>query len=307
MKFNAILEPYEILDRIIKVYNPKYVVALFSGGHDSLVSTHIASQHPRFSFACHLNTGIGIKDTRTFVRETCKEWSISLKEYAASDYIGKDGKPAPQIYDALVLDPENGGFPGPPMHTKMFNRLKERPLRHMIRELDRTSKDKTLLVTGARSQESHRRNTNFRRKPAHSKIVRDPRNYAEIWEGTKIFGFPILNLSKTDTTRYIKSNGIRRNPVVDKIHMSGECLCGAYAHKGELDEIGLWFPEVKKRIQELETQVNQAGYPWKWEQSPPKWYMKVKKGHQFLPGLEPVIENILCASCKLNPGNNQTL
>ena len=299
MNLETTQEPIAILDKTIRKYNPKYVIALFSGGHDSLVSTHIASQHTRFSFACHLNTGIGIEQTRHFVRDTCAEWGIKLKTYAASDYIGKDGQPAPQVYDDFVLDAENGGFPGPPMHTKMFNRLKERPLRHMLRDLDRNRRDKTLLVTGARAQESHRRNANFRRKPAHSKIERDLENYAEVWEGTKIFGFPILNFSKTDVTNYIRKHDIGRNPVVDLIHMSGECLCGAYAHSGELDEIGEWFPEVKERIQELEKQVIEMGYPWRWEESPPTWYTKSKKGQQFLPGLEPVIEGILCASCKL--------
>ena len=34
------------------------VYALFSGGHDSLCSTFIASRHPLFQGVVHLNTGI---------------------------------------------------------------------------------------------------------------------------------------------------------------------------------------------------------------------------------------------------------
>jgi hypothetical protein len=39
------------------------------------------------------------------------------------------------------------------------------------------------------------------------------------------------------------------------IHMSGECLCGAFAHQGELDEVGEWFPDVKVHIERLEAEV----------------------------------------------------
>ncbi len=37
--------------------------------------------------------------------------------------------------------------------------------------------------------------------------------------------------------------------------MSGECLCGAYAHKGELKELAFWYPEVADRIKRLEQRV----------------------------------------------------
>lgn len=42
--------------------------------------------------------------------------------------------------------------------------------------------------------------------------------------------------------------------------MSGECLCGAFAKPGELDEIGYWFPETKAEIEALEIEVRAAGH-----------------------------------------------
>lgn len=42
------LDPPSILDETIQRYNPRCVVSLFSGGHISLVDTHIAGRHPHF-------------------------------------------------------------------------------------------------------------------------------------------------------------------------------------------------------------------------------------------------------------------
>ena len=57
------------------------------------------------------------------------------------------------------------------------------------------------------------------------------------------------------------------NPVVDLLHMSGECLCGSFARPGELAEISLWYPRAAARIFELERRVLEAGSPprpWGW-------------------------------------------
>jgi hypothetical protein len=41
--------------------------------------------------------------------------------------------------------------------------------------------------------------------------------------------------------------------------MSGECLCGAFAHKGEREEIRFFFPEVIEKIETLEKEVRELG------------------------------------------------
>ena len=84
--------------------------------------------------------------------------------------------------------------------------------------------------------------------------------------------------------------------------MSGECLCGAFAHEGELGEIELWFPEVAARIKGIEQKVREAEFPWGWEEQPPQWWTArksaQKSGQQdaFEKELEEEIE-YLCMSC----------
>jgi hypothetical protein len=50
-----------------------------------------------------------------------------------------------------------------------------------------------------------------------------------------------------------------RNPVSANLHMSGECLCGCYAHPGELDEIGFFYPEFVEWLHDLERRVRERG------------------------------------------------
>lgn len=274
--------PLAILDEAYERFEPTHVIAMFSGGHDSLVATHIAKQHPKFSFALHINTGIGIEDTRNFVRDTCEEWGIELREYHADKYVGAKGNPDPQVYEDMV---KQHGFPGAGQHSTMYNRLKERPLRQAIRELKRGRNDKTMLITGVRSQESKRRTKHVEK--------------FQIWEGTKVWVAPIWQFSKGDVNNYIKDNLLSRNEVVDHLHSSGECLCGAYAHEGEKEEIRLFFPEMGLYLDQLEEKVHQEGYPWNWEDGPPKWYSSWKKGQQFVPGLEPEdASQMLCRDCE---------
>jgi len=270
-----------LLDWVVEKYEPTHMIAMFSGGHDSLVATHVASRHPSLSFACHINTGIGVEETREFVRETTKALHIPFKEYTAEGNRDRNGDADPQRIEDFIFE---HGFPGPPQHYRMYQRLKERPLRHMIRELDRRPEDRTILVTGVRAEESVRRTAHVDR--------------VQVWEGTKLWVAPIWDMSKRDVNDYVDDHELPRNPVVANLHMSGECLCGAYAHDGELGELELFYPEVAAHIKRLEAECQERGFPWGWEERPPKWWDRVSRGEQILPE----VAEFLCTSCNHRHG-----
>ena len=276
------MDAYQLLDSYIQQHNPAAVIALFSGGGDSTASTHVASQHPRFSFALKIDTGIGVPETNQYVRDTCTAWGIELREYRAADYINAKGKPEPQCYRDLVL---KWGFPGPAGHNLMFQRLKERPLRQALRDLNLPRGATVFLISGCRSDESARRMANT--EPFQN------------WEGHRYFVAPIWNWTKRQVNEYLTANDIRPNPVTKLIHKSGECLCGAFAKHGELAELETWFPEVAAEIRAIEVEARAAGFPWGWEDAPPEWFTRNRNGQAFLPGMMP--EGVLCSSC-LNYG-----
>lgn len=241
MDERRIIEARAILDEAVALHRPTHVFGLFSGGHDSLTACHVASQHPLFSGVAHINTGIGVEATRTYARDTAALLGWNFKEYHP-----------PVSYDDIVLE---HGFPGPGGHFYMYVRLKERCLDQLIREHKKARKDRIVLVTGVRLDESDRR-------MGHIEAI--VRNRARVWVA------PILNWSTENKNEYIDAKGLPRNPVVDRLCMSGECLCGAFARPGEMIEIEAHYPEVAARIRALEARARQAGVHAKWGMRPSK-------------------------------------
>jgi 3'-phosphoadenosine 5'-phosphosulfate sulfotransferase (PAPS reductase)/FAD synthetase len=221
---------------------------MFSGGNDSTVLAHLFRHH--VTHAAHANTGVGIEQTRDFVRNTCEEWGLPLIERKAP----RDE----DSYRALVLD---RGFPGPAMHWKMYQRLKERAFREIRRELigGRGRSERIVFLAGRRREESERRED----------IQEVDREGAIVWVS------PLVNWTKLDMNTYrLMAGDVPRNEVADLIHMSGECLCGAFASPGERAEVSSWYPVAFEQMAELEAAIaNRTDIPdhrktWGWGADP---------------------------------------
>lgn len=208
------------------------IVTLFSGGNDSTVLAHMFKDTA--THAGHANTTIGIEQTRDFVRNTCEEWGLPLLE--------RTSKSERDSYRALVLDQ---GFPGPGHHFKMFQRLKERAIEQIQRELvGNPYRQRVVLLAGRRRSESQRR----------AQIPEVERNRSKVWVS------PLVNWTKLDLNTYrlmqaAAGDPVPVNEVSDLIHMSGECLCGSFASAGERVEVSHWFPEVFEVIAALEAEI----------------------------------------------------
>lgn len=197
--------------------------ALFSGGHDSLVSTHKALESGRADRVAHIDTGIGIPQTKAFVEETCAEHGWNL-EVVSSDF----------DFEEIVLENQ---FPGPAVHIIIYSKLKERALRKLPRKHDY----KPTFVTGVRKHESETRFRNV-----------EPEQEASQW----IWQANIHDFTQSDVDEYIDSRGLKRSPVKQKYHHSGECLCGAFGNRDEeLVLLEAHFPETAERIKSLEAKV----------------------------------------------------
>lgn len=261
--FSRAAESLAIIDRAVNEQRVEKVYALFSGGHDSLVTTHVASQHTLFAGVAHINTGIGIEETRDFVRRVCRERGWPLHEYRT-----------PEDYDSLVVAQ---GFPGPPMHYKMYQRLKDRGVDMLMRSVKDRRSQRIGLITGIRQQESLRRMG-----------YGDPinRRHAQVWVNACFYW------SKAEVEVYRESHRLPDNSVVANLGMSGECLCGAYAKPGELARICKHYPDAGRRLIELEARVRAAGHDWGWEGRPPR---KRKDARGDIAGA--ATPQPLCASC----------
>jgi 3'-phosphoadenosine 5'-phosphosulfate sulfotransferase (PAPS reductase)/FAD synthetase len=252
-----------IIDRAVQEHKITKLFGLFSGGHDSLSAVAVASEHPAFTAAAHLNTGIGIQATRQFVSDTCQRHGWPLLElWPPKDRNGE--RPGKTYHDLVVKGyrTKKGevyqGFPnGPKSHHTMYYHLKQRQIRRLVREHKSHRLERIGLVTGVRSQESTRRMT-------AALAVEVRRDGCQVWIN------PILSWTKDDCNAYIGHRELERNIVVDVLHRSGECLCGALASPGELPEIEDWYPKDVAPIREIERECAASGIPGcKWADAPP--------------------------------------
>lgn len=227
-------EALSIIEDAVLEHEPSHIFGCFSGGHDSLTATAIAASYPGFTSAFHANTGIGIEETREFVREVSEREGWGLVEHYPDRYTYRD----------LVLEM---GFPrGPESHNRMLYYLKQRAIDRLVREHKTHHKDRIALVTGIRRQESDRRMNAAMSVP----FTRD---------GAKLWINPIIDWTAVDCTEFIDWHPtLERNEVVDLLHRSGECLCGALAHHAEIEEIERWYPEAAEHIHRLEEEARQA-------------------------------------------------
>lgn len=277
------------LTEAVRYFDPCRVYACFSGGYDSAaaVVTTLSSlwwgKTARSLHECgglpkpvdlrvlHVNTGIGIETTRQYVRDFCDHRDIPYLEVRT-----------PESYEEMVLA---HGFPGPAMHARMYQRLKERAIRIAVREakVGEPRSRNVMFVSGIRHDESMVR-------AGYQRCV--SRVDAQVWINP-------LYWATVDEFRLIRQiYDVPANPVKDKLGMSGECLCGAYANKGELALVRLICPQTADYIEDLERRVWAAGHRWKWEDPGPP---RDRKAKGDLAGVyQPDEDDFrpMCASCE---------
>lgn len=248
------MKPLEIINKSIYKYKPRKVFALFSGGNDSVCSAHIASQADQFDGAVYIDTGIKIQATLDHAKDVADRfvWPFQVVKTIES-------------YDNIVM---KHGFPGPAAHRYMYIMLKERAINKLIRENKQERMDRILLITGVRKHESKRR-----MESVTDAVVRD---------GAKVWVAPMWDWADDRKSQYMKENKLPENPIKKIMHISGDCLCGAYNQKGDLEILSIFFPEEAERIKKLQNEV-MVNFPWTWDdERPPKWFKQYQEGQRFL-------------------------
>jgi 3'-phosphoadenosine 5'-phosphosulfate sulfotransferase (PAPS reductase)/FAD synthetase len=145
----------------------------------------------------HANTGIGIEATREFVRETCRRYGWPLHEIRAKEDCGID-------YREMVL---KYGFPAPAHHPKMYQQLKERAVRLLVKRHKQQPRDRVLIATGIHKEES---------------LIR--MGYGELnvnFVGSQMWVNHLYWWPKRRFGEYVKAHGLKRNPVSEMLGMSG--------------------------------------------------------------------------------------
>jgi 3'-phosphoadenosine 5'-phosphosulfate sulfotransferase (PAPS reductase)/FAD synthetase len=230
---DLIAEGKQLVDDLQREHKPVATFLLVSGGNDSMVVLDALGDQA--DAVLHVNTGIGIPETTEFVRE----------QVAASGLPLIEAHP-PVPYEELL--PLFGGFPAPTYkgHRFFYRNLKERAMRAVFREhgMRRGWRGRFLLLSGIRKDESSRR------MGAATATHRD---------GCQVWANPLLDVTNGGMAAYRAEHAVPQSAVAAKIHMSGECLCGSFAHPGEREELRFWFPEFIERIEGMEERARAKG------------------------------------------------
>jgi hypothetical protein len=81
---------------------------------------------------------------------------------------------------------------------------------------------------------------------------------------------PIHDFTNEDCDRYLKTHNLTVNPLYDTIGRSGDCYCGAFAHRStELGELKEYHPEHYDFLMDVEAQIQNLDLPekrksWGW-------------------------------------------
>jgi 3'-phosphoadenosine 5'-phosphosulfate sulfotransferase (PAPS reductase)/FAD synthetase len=276
----AIRRSHEILDEALAAY-PETAGAywLFSGGNDSVIVGHLL--RGRYDAVLHVNTGTGIPETTQHVRDVAAAWGDTLHElHPKNSYrdlvLGKViASTGPNAGKRAVWK----GFPGPAGHKVMYRHLKDEPLMRFRRELlgdqkrlPRKDRKRVLYLGGMRWAETDRRFRNAEAiDPDGSIVWVSPLVH---WTDAHMREYRARHRCEQDHEhaehRLCFDGALPLNHVTVDLHMSGECLCLAYAKPGEPDEIEFFYPHAAAPMRALEQEAEAAGIKaCRWGRKPP--------------------------------------
>lgn len=269
----------EILHSALDTHDPVAVRLLFSGGHDSLVSTHksheILSEMGVPHRILHIDTTVGIPENEEYVKQCASEYGWDLRIIRNEEHRGKS-------YDEWVRDEET--FPMPQDHIWTYIHLKRNAIEQVVREVKEQQGDRVLFVTGVYADESDRR-------AGFHQI--EKRRGAQVWLN------PCFEWSEADMGCYRLDNDLPVNEVAAELGKSGECLCGAYAHPGDLDAVRRVCPALAERLEQLGKEISPSDdhqMKWDMDEIPEQWKQEVGGQRDAFRGT-PKQTQPLCHDC----------
>lgn len=197
-------ESQRILTTAIEKWQPVALVALFSGGYDSMISTHILHRLETHGLPIQvwaIDTQLAADGWGEYVQSVADRqgWNFHI-------YDNKKG------FAQFVTSVEKKGCPRTKkMHTFVFQKLKERGIDaiHVMNKKKRS--DKTLFISGMRRVESADR--------------KNADESSRIGKSNKIFAAPIVHWSNEQCDWYRLKNQLPDNPFYNTVKGSGDCQC----------------------------------------------------------------------------------
>lgn len=205
--------------------------ALLSGGKDSTLAALEMSKEDRLDGVVHIDTGIGLNETREYVEDLSSRFGWNLKIFKGYT-----------SYDTYVL---KHGFPTPTGHSQIMHILKLDAVRRFISWHKREKGEIPLIFSGVRSSESNRR-SRWARK-------------FQFYQGA-YWDCPVFHYTDEQVWKLHYEYQIPINSAYGIIGKSGDCLCGAFGNLAEKRVIEKFYPYLSDHISHLEENTKSEKY-----------------------------------------------
>lgn len=273
MTTKEIGEAFDILTRAYKHWQPSWIFFLYSGGYDSLCSTHIGVAWARDRGIEHkakvisFDTGVAADRWRDYVERVAsgENWPLEIWD-----------NPDPEFYYKNVL--EYGHPYTRQMHWQiMYRNLKERTLDAVRRAHKTHPRDRCMLISGMRRAESAQR-----------------ANTPEwLEDGAGLWVSPLVNWKDTDVYGYRVSHSFEPNPFYETVGGSGDCECN-WGRFTDLETIKKFSPQLGEKLEAINAEcIARHGYGY--GERPSQALLAERAGQLVLPGIEPIMN--LCSGC----------
>lgn len=273
MTTKQISEALDILTRADQHWKSSWIFFLYSGGYDSLCSTSIGVAWARDIGIEHkvkvisLDTGVAADGWRDYVTRVARRehWNHEIWD-----------NPDPEFYFKNVL--EFGTPYTRQMHWQiMYRNLKERTLDAVRRAHKTSQRDRCLLISGMRRDESPQR-------------ANTPEMLAD---GAALWVSPVVYWRDTDIYEHRVSHSFEPNPFYETVGGSGDCCCN-WTCKVKLARLKQYSPILAAKIEVINPEIIQRhGYGY--GERPSQALLAERAGQMTLPGIEPVMN--LCGAC----------
>ncbi|KKM78542.1 hypothetical protein LCGC14_1358850 [marine sediment metagenome] len=267
----------QILNEAYEKYKPSTVIALTSGGHDSMVATRFTTVWQNNKDCNYqvitLDTGLSSDGWRAWLTKV-------IFELGYNPYFGMWDNPDVG-FDWYAENALKYGFGYTEyFHTNFYYRmLKERTIKKILKSYKKHRHDHIMFVSGVYREESIKRAN----VPEYQKI------------GSAIWVNPLCHWTKEDIDSYRIAYGLPNNPFYETTGGSGDCNCN-WGQFTTLPEFYKHSPILGTMIGRLDKDVRKI-HGFGWGERPSKSLIAENNGQLVLPGIEPLTTPNLCNGC----------
>ena len=229
----ADLSPEGIMKELMLIHKRKSLYCACSGGKDSISLAHYTYVNYRkyFKGIFYVVTGVGMKMVLDWLEGYAKGWDWKL-------FLVKNKKG--DVYKERVMI---NGFPIESNHPVIMRRLKYIPMYDFAIKLANQSKN-VLMMYGTRKFESARRMGNVPPILSHGRM----------WSCS-----PFYTKTNDEVYKYLAEHDLKISPTYEMFGKSGDCFCGSYTSREEMDLLKKYEPELAEYFLQLERDIAEYG------------------------------------------------